>query len=83
VQKITFGEMRDMGARGIVIHCDSHSLAVSGDRWPDEVRLSDIRLNRLRQVRRRRAARFQLVVLAFRCACLCLDRCNLCPPPNT
>ena len=45
-QKITFGAMRDMGVRGILIYCSdyrcSHSLAISGDRWPDGVRLSDI-----------------------------------------
>ena len=44
--KITFGEMRDMGVRGILIYCAdyhcSHSVALSADRWPDEVRLSDI-----------------------------------------
>jgi hypothetical protein len=46
LQKITLGEMRDSGMRGILIYCAdyhcSHSLAISGDRWPDDVRLSDI-----------------------------------------
>jgi hypothetical protein len=45
-QKITFGQMREMGVRGLLIYCldyrCSHSLAISGDRWPDDVRLSDI-----------------------------------------
>lgn len=45
-QKITFGEMRDMGVRGLLIYCSdykcSNSLAISGDRWPDDIRLSDI-----------------------------------------
>jgi hypothetical protein len=41
--KITFAEMREQGVRGLLIYCAdygcSHSLAISGDRWPD---LSDI-----------------------------------------
>jgi hypothetical protein len=45
-QKITFGEMRASGVRGLLIYCSdyrcSHSTAISGDRWPDDVRLSDI-----------------------------------------
>jgi hypothetical protein len=45
-QKITFGEMREMGVRGLLIYCAdyrcSHSIAISGDAWPDEARLSDI-----------------------------------------
>jgi hypothetical protein len=45
-QKITFGEMRDMGIRGLLIYCAdyrcSHSIAMSGDQWADEVRLSDL-----------------------------------------
>jgi hypothetical protein len=43
--KITFAEMRDMGVRGLLVYCAdpcSHSLAISGDRWPDDLRLSDI-----------------------------------------
>jgi hypothetical protein len=43
-QKITFGEMRDTGVRGILIYYSdykcSHSIAISADRWPDQVRLS-------------------------------------------
>jgi hypothetical protein len=34
-QKITFGDMRDMGVRGLLIYCAdyrcSHSIAISGD----------------------------------------------------
>jgi hypothetical protein len=44
--KITFGELRAMGVRGILIYCAdyrcSHSVAISGDRWPGDLRLSDI-----------------------------------------
>jgi hypothetical protein len=46
-QKTTFGEMRDMGVRGVLIYCAdyhcSHSVALSADRWPDQMRLSDAR----------------------------------------
>jgi hypothetical protein len=45
-QKITFAEMRATGVRGLLIYCSdyrcSHSVAISGDRWSDDVRLSDI-----------------------------------------
>ena len=45
-QKITFAEMRESGARGLLLYCAdyrcSHSIAVSAERWPDEVQLSDI-----------------------------------------
>jgi hypothetical protein len=38
--------MRESGVRGILIYCAdyrcSHSTAISADRWPDDVRLSDI-----------------------------------------
>jgi hypothetical protein len=44
--KITFAEMREMGVRGLLIYCAdyrcSHSIAISGDAWPDDARLSDI-----------------------------------------
>ena len=40
-QKITFAEMREMGARGLLICCAdyrcSHSIAVSADQWPDDL----------------------------------------------
>ena len=45
-EKITFGQMREMGVSGLLIYCAdyrcSHSTAISGDNWPDDVRLSDI-----------------------------------------
>ncbi|MFZ2159322.1 MAG: hypothetical protein WAV72_24815 [Bradyrhizobium sp.] len=45
-QKITFAEMRAAGVRGLLIYCRdyrcSHWQAISGDRWPDGARLSDI-----------------------------------------
>jgi hypothetical protein len=45
-QKITFAEMRAAGVRGLLICCSdykcSHWTAISGDRRPDQVRLSDI-----------------------------------------
>jgi hypothetical protein len=45
-QKITFGEMREMGVRGVLVYCSdyrcSHSIVLSADRWSDELRLSDI-----------------------------------------
>ena len=38
--------MCDSGVRGLLVYCAdyrcSHSIAVSADRWPDEVQLSDI-----------------------------------------
>jgi hypothetical protein len=44
--KITFGELRDMGVRGVLIYCAdyqcSHSIGLSADQWADDVRLSDI-----------------------------------------
>jgi hypothetical protein len=45
-QKITFGEMREMGLRGVLVYCAnyrcSHSVALSADRWPDDLKASDI-----------------------------------------
>lgn len=41
--KITFGEMRGMGVKGVLIYCCcGHHIALSADRWPDALRLSDI-----------------------------------------
>jgi hypothetical protein len=38
--------MRSSGVRGLLVYCSkyrcSHYIAISGDRWPDDVRLSDI-----------------------------------------
>ena len=45
-QKITFAEMRAAGVRGLLVYCSdyhcSHWTTISGDRWPDDVRLSDL-----------------------------------------
>jgi hypothetical protein len=45
-QKITFAEMRHAGVRGPLIDCAdyrcSHSTVLSGDSWPDDMRLSDL-----------------------------------------
>jgi hypothetical protein len=45
-EKITFGEMREMGVRGVLIYCADYrcnqSVAVNADRWPDDIRLSDL-----------------------------------------
>jgi hypothetical protein len=45
-QQITFGDMRQMGVRGVLIYCAgyrcSHTVAISADRWPDDVRPPDI-----------------------------------------
>jgi len=45
-RKITFADMRAQGVRGLLVYCAdyrcSHSIAISGDRWPDDARLSDI-----------------------------------------
>ena len=44
--KITLGEMRGIGVRGLLVYCSdyhcSHSVAINADRWPDDVRLSDL-----------------------------------------
>lgn len=41
--KIKFGEMREMGLRGVLVYCHcGHHVALAADQWPDEVRLSDI-----------------------------------------
>ena len=47
--KITLGEMRQSGARGLLVFCTdhrcSHSIALPADKvdqWPDRVRLSDL-----------------------------------------
>ena len=45
-QKITFGQLREMGVRDVLIYCRdykcSHSIKMSADQWPDDVRLGDI-----------------------------------------
>jgi len=41
--KITFGEMRAMGLRGVLVYCHcGHHVALDATRWPDELRLSDL-----------------------------------------
>jgi len=44
--------MRDMGVHGLLIYCSdykcSHHVAISGDHWPDDVRLSDLEPPRAR-----------------------------------
>jgi len=41
--KITFGEMRGMGVRGVLVYCHcGHHVELEADRWADDVRLSDI-----------------------------------------
>jgi len=41
--KITFGEMREMGLRRILVHCHcGHHIALSADRSPDDIRLCDV-----------------------------------------
>jgi hypothetical protein len=45
-QKITFAEMRSSGVAGLLVYCSDykcgHHIAISGDRWPDDLRLSDL-----------------------------------------
>ena len=45
-EKITFGEMRAAGARGVIVFCRdhhcSHSVELDVECWPDSLRLSDI-----------------------------------------
>ena len=44
--KITFGEMREMGVRDVLIYCRDyrcgHHIEINADCWADDVRLSDI-----------------------------------------
>jgi len=46
VQKITFAEMRAAGVCGVLVCCSdyrcSHAMCLDADRWPDDIRLSDI-----------------------------------------
>jgi hypothetical protein len=50
-QKITFGERRSSGDRGLLVYCRDYKCShmikiapVEADRWPDELRLSDLEL---------------------------------------
>jgi hypothetical protein len=47
--KITLGEMRQSGVRGLLVYCGDHHCShwiklspAECDRWPDDVRLSDL-----------------------------------------
>jgi hypothetical protein len=59
-RKITFGEMRSAGVRGLPIYCAdyncSHSIAISADEWPNDVRLSDLEARFICQVCGKRGA---------------------------
>ena len=61
-QKITLAEMRAANVRGLLIYCSdyrcSHWTAISGDRWPDDVRLSDLESRFTCQACGRRKPRF-------------------------
>jgi hypothetical protein len=45
-QKITLGEMRASGGSGLLAYCSDyqcgHLAKISGDRWPDHIRLSEL-----------------------------------------
>ena len=45
-QKISFAQMRNSGVRGLLIYSSdykcSHLNTMSGDSWPDDIRLSDV-----------------------------------------
>jgi hypothetical protein len=64
--KITFARMRAAGVRGLLVYCTDYrctrSLAISGDAWGDDVRLSDIEPRFVWPAAsgRRRSARSQL-----------------------
>ena len=49
LQKITFGQMREDGYRGIIVYCRdhkcSHNVTMNADRWADDLRLSDVEPN--------------------------------------
>lgn len=45
-QRITLGEMRTSGPQQHLVYCGdyrcAHSVTISADRWPEDVRLSDL-----------------------------------------
>ena len=48
-QKITFGEMRETGKRGLLVYCRdykcNHFIKIppaEADKWPDDLRISDL-----------------------------------------
>jgi hypothetical protein len=62
-KRITFGEMRATGVRGILVYCSdyhcSHWVKLAAGRWPGQVRLSDIEdsfVHGMRPPRRRHSA---------------------------
>jgi hypothetical protein len=62
-QKVTFGEMRASGARGLIVFCSdyrcSHNITLPpavADQWPDDLRLSDLEPRFVCQVCGRRGA---------------------------
>jgi hypothetical protein len=59
-RKVTFTEMRTSGTRGLLVYWSdykcSHWTAISGDQWPDEIRLSDIETRFTYQAYGRRGA---------------------------
>jgi len=63
-QKITFDEMRASGVHGPLIFCADYRcsdwIAVSGYRWPGDVRLSDLEPRFTCQARGRRGARLAI-----------------------
>jgi hypothetical protein len=43
-QKITLGEIREMGIRGLLVYCSDFecNVEINADQWSDDVRLSDL-----------------------------------------
>ena len=45
-RKITLGEMREMGVRGLLVYCSDYRCGhwgkIGADRWPDDSCLSDL-----------------------------------------
>jgi hypothetical protein len=58
--KITLGEMRLSGARGLLVYCQdyrcSHATRIEAERWADDVRISDLEHRFICQACRRRGA---------------------------
>ncbi|MEK9284733.1 hypothetical protein MTX25_34585 [Bradyrhizobium sp. ISRA432] len=58
--KITLGQMRAMGVRGVLVYCADctcgHHVALSADRWSEDVRLSDLESRFICQACGRRGA---------------------------
>jgi hypothetical protein len=43
-KEVTLGSMRSQGVRGLLVRCSTcaHSVPISADQWPDDMRLSDL-----------------------------------------